>query len=219
MPEARALMPAPGGGLAPGGARPRQCRALAPRDISIKTKWQWGRIGMLAAVLLGLGAPAQAEDCTRLGSEFAFCPAGSDWAGAEWEAGGDLTDVILGDVFFWFSGAWGGRAAPVAGAPLPSLARELDALLDWSAEAPPGESRLLTRDSFAAGEMRAERAIQRIVLPDAPPAPLLRATMIVAAPGGARLMLALQGAETVGEVEIDRRSREIVALLRPRQEK
>lgn len=162
------------------------------------------RSAVLALVLIA-PLPVAAADCPGLSRHFDFCDAGTDWAAGDWEQFGDGATLHLGDWDFDFAEDWAGRHAFEA----PTIAAALQALSDDGR----GERARVDHlaDAFATPDLSVVRQVQTLTFEDET---TLRATMI-AEGGGQRILLMLNAPPETPIDLMERRSREIAALVRP----
>jgi hypothetical protein len=155
---------------------------------------------------LAIATPALAEDCAGLTRHFNLCDAGTDWASGEWEQFGDGATLHLGPIALDSVEDWAGRQLGEASTPEAAL----DALI---ADKTDDEINVnLLRDVIETPHLHIARVIQTITFAGNPP--IIRASMI-AEGTDERVLIMLSAPATVPLDEIDRRSREVAALLRP----
>lgn len=109
------------------------------------------RAATLLASALAASVPATASACFDLGRGLWFCAAGSDWAMATREQGGDGSDLVLDEARLVVDFAYPGRATGSPG-------QDLDAYLAFHAD--PGIALTpVLRDRIDTADVGAERAV------------------------------------------------------------
>lgn len=165
------------------------------------------RMILAAGALMALTAVARAEDCAQISRHFELCDAGTDWEAGEWEQFGDGATLHLGPLAFDFFEDWAGRhkgEAPTVDAALDDLVADVD---EGDTSVPH------LRDSFATDTLTVARFVETATFGANPP--LLRTTMIAEA-RGQRILLMLNAPAEFSQDEMDRRAREVAALVRAR---
>lgn len=140
-----------------------------------------------AALLVLLAAlPVQAQDCGHLTQHFQICDAGTPYAAARWESGGDTDTLILDGVEYTAFEDYLNRDMAL------TIAQERDAVLEMWADT------IVTHhhtDRFRAGKMRVVRSID--TRDYAGNGPQLEATMIGEAEGQRVMMRVVMAGKPV----------------------
>jgi hypothetical protein len=151
--------------------------------------------------------PLAANACEYLTEHFELCSEGTPWASGRWENGGDSATLYVGDVGYEGFEDYLGY----------DLTQPMDRQLQgiFTAMNDGSDTKVLQQDRLASTDLALVRMIFDRINPARTDERELRVTMIAEA-AGARIMLNVVAPPDTALADVDRLSRDYVALIQPR---
>lgn len=159
------------------------------------------------AIGITIALPQMAAACAQLSEHVWMCDRGTAWESAQWDAAGDGSTLILGDLTLNFTEQWPGFEI---GDDLATLEERYATYAEWMEGDDAAPLEVFQTDRLTLPDGTAVRSIQRDILDDIP----FMSAVILAEVGTSRIMLYLDAPQNTGLAEMDKLSRDIAATLR-----